>query len=259
MKYRTQKQRSEFCNTAHEWHPAIKYLTFLLTLFAQTSLFQGSLLLKFLSMYQWNSTGKDRCSMLSSLLQHFQDADHWPDEARFISSHWQIVLLSHQSPQNNSSVHSKDLPVTGKWNTAILLNQLTRQHWKKWKLQALLYCTLDTEHHDWKGRTNSPSQHPQCHPSYCTWCFQILGVFRSSSLSTMWWKDQKDPFVSSFTPTEISQLHKAQAWRHFTCPSIICIIVQLTQPLQVLCIDDGGPLHIKRITLFENCFLVLLG
>lgn len=47
--------------------------------------------------------------------------------------------------------------------------------------------------------------------------------------------------VSSFTP--ISQLHKARAWRHFTCPSIICIIVQLIQPLQVLCIDDGGPGH----------------
>lgn len=42
--------------------------------------------------------------MLSSLLQHFQDANHWPDQARFISSHWQIVLLSHLSPQNNSSL-----------------------------------------------------------------------------------------------------------------------------------------------------------
>lgn len=51
---------------------------------------------------------------------------------------------------------------------------------------------LHAECYDWKDGANSSSQQSYCYPA-AVWCFQFLDVFRSSSMSTVWWKDQKDP------------------------------------------------------------------
>lgn len=90
------------------------------------------------------------------------------------------------------------------------------------------------------GLTLLPSTHSAIPPD-------VIGVFsdfRSLQIQFLEhnvMEGSEGSIVSSFTP--ISQLPKARAQRHCTCPSIICIIVQLIQPLQVLCIDDGGPRH----------------
>ena len=100
------------------------------TLSAQTSLYQGSLLLRLLAILSERPDVSTECSMLYPTL---------PPAAAFLRCRslpgsGQVHFLSlanclAESPATlewQFSVHSKDLPVTGKQNTAILLNLLPR-------------------------------------------------------------------------------------------------------------------------------------